>query len=114
VADACSGIRSGIALILTALLAGHMFLRSPWKKALLVAAVLPIAVLKNGLRIVSLSLLAIHVDPGILAGRLHNDGGIAFFLLALTLLLPILGLLRRWDSGSRLRGATTLAPLKSG
>jgi exosortase len=98
VADACSGIRSSIALILTALLAGHMYLKSSWTKLLLIVAVLPVAVLKNGLRIVSLSLLAIHVDPSFLAGRLHTDGGIVFFLMGLALLLPVLAVLRRWES----------------
>jgi exosortase len=98
VADPCSGIRSSIALILTTLLAGHMYLKSSWMKVLLVVAVLPVAILKNGLRIVSLSLLSIHVDPRFLAGRLHTDGGIVFFLLALALLLPVLTVLRRWES----------------
>jgi exosortase len=98
VADACSGIRSSIALILTTLLAGHMYLKSSWIKVLLVVAVLPVAILKNGLRIVSLSLLSIYVDPSFLAGRLHTDGGIVFFLLALALLLPVLTVLRRWES----------------
>ena len=37
VAEECSGIRSSIALVLTALLAGHMWLDSGWKKAVLVA-----------------------------------------------------------------------------
>jgi exosortase len=91
VADACSGI-------ITTLLAGHVYLKSGWMKVLLVVAVLPVAVLKNGLRIVSLSLLSIHVDPRFLAGRLHTDGGIVFFLLALALLLPVLSVLRRWES----------------
>jgi exosortase len=98
VADACSGIRSSIALIITTLLAGHMYLKSGWMKVLLVIAVLPVAILKNGLRIVSLSLLSIHIDPRFLAGRLHTDGGIVFFLLALALLLPVLIVLRRWES----------------
>jgi exosortase len=98
VADACSGIRSSIALVLTALLTGHMFLESGWKKALLVLAILPISLLKNGVRIVSLSLLATYVDPAFLVGRLHHDGGIVFFLLALAMLLPVLTILRRSEA----------------
>jgi exosortase/archaeosortase family protein len=95
IADECSGIRSSISLLLTSLLAGHMLLENAWTKSVLVAVVLPLAVVKNGIRIVSLSLLAMHVDPGFLAGSLHHEGGIVFYLLALTLLAPILGLLRR-------------------
>lgn len=93
IADECSGIRSSMALLLTGLLAGHMFLRTGWKKALLVAAIVPTAMVKNGIRIVSLSLLASYVDPGFLTGRLHHDGGIVFFLLTLALLTPLFVLL---------------------
>jgi exosortase/archaeosortase family protein len=64
---------------------------------LLLAAVLPVAVLKNGIRIVSLTLLAMYVDPGFLTGQLHHEGGIAFFGLALLMLLPLLAVLRRFD-----------------
>jgi exosortase len=95
VADACSGIRSSIALLLTTLLAGHMFLEKPWTKALLVLAILPITLFKNAIRIVGLTLLAIHVDPSFLTGQLHHEGGILFFLMALAMLAPILALLRR-------------------
>jgi exosortase len=94
IADECSGIRSSIALLLTALLAGHMFLRSGWKRALLVALVLPLALVKNAIRIVSLSLLAMYVNPSFLTGQLHHEGGIVFFLIALALVSPFFTLLR--------------------
>jgi exosortase len=99
VADECSGIRSSIALTLTTLLAGHMFLRSTWKKAVLVLAVFPLTIVKNGIRIVTLSLLAMHVDPGFLTGQLHHEGGIVFFLLAMVLLFPLFAALVKSDSG---------------
>jgi exosortase len=102
IADECSGIRSSTALLMTSLLAGHMFLRTSRAKVLLVLAVLPITILKNGIRIVSLSLLAIYVDPSFLIGRLHNDGGIAFFLLALGLCAPVLAMLLRFENRLRL------------
>lgn len=98
VADECSGIRSSIALLLTSLLAGHMFLKSGWKKILLVIAILPIAIVKNGIRIVSLSLLATYVDPEFLTGQLHHEGGIVFFLLALVMLAPLFVLLRNSET----------------
>ncbi len=95
IADECSGIRSSIGLLLTSLLAGHLYLRTGWKKSALVAAVVPLAILKNGIRIVSLCLLSLHVDPSFLTGQLHHEGGIVFFLLALAILAPVLALLRR-------------------
>jgi exosortase len=94
IADECSGIRSSIALLLTSLLVSHRVLSSPWTKALVVLVVLPIAVLKNGIRIVSLSLLATHVDPSFLTGQLHHEGGILFFLLSLGLMVPVFMFLR--------------------
>jgi exosortase len=94
VADECSGIRSSIALLLTSLLAGHVYLRSGWKKAILVLAVLPLALIKNAVRIVSLTLLAMYVNPSFLHGHLHNEGGIVFFLLSLGLVTPLFVLLR--------------------
>ena len=95
VAKQCSGIRSSLALLITSLLAGHIFLRSPWRIAALTLAALPLLVVKNGIRIVSLSLLSIYVDPGFLTGSLHHDGGVVFFLLALVLLAPVLLFLQR-------------------
>jgi len=98
VADECSGIRSSIALVITSLLAGHTCLDTGWKKAVLVVVTLPLTLLKNGIRIVTLSLLAIHVDPEFLTGQLHHDGGIVFFLLTLAMLAPILAWLRNSDT----------------
>lgn len=103
VADECSGIRSSIALFLTGLLAGNMFLARAWSRIVVMLAILPIAVLKNAIRIVSLTLLAMHVDPAFLTGQLHHEGGIVFFGLALALLLPFLVVLRRLEMGRRPR-----------
>ena len=98
VADECSGIRSSIALLLTSLLAGYMMLTSPWKKALLVLVIIPLTMFKNGIRIVTLSLLAMHVDPSFLTGQLHHEGGVVFFLLALALLFPLFAVLRKSET----------------
>ena len=95
VAKECSGIRSSLAMLIMSLLAGHLFLRSAWKKAILILATIPLLIVKNGIRIVTLSLLSIYVDPGFLTGGLHRQGGILFFLLALVLLAPVLWLLQQ-------------------
>ena len=102
IADECSGIRSSIALLLTALLAGDRFLTSRVNKVLLVLAVFPLAILKNALRIVCLSLLAIHVDRGFMEGRLHHEGGIVFFLMALAVMAPLFAWLRQSESRQNL------------
>jgi len=95
VAKECSGIRSSIALFITCLLAAHLYLRSPWKILVFSLLVFPLTVVKNGIRIVTLTLLSIYVNPGFLYGHLHQDGGFVFFLLALLLLFPVFILLEK-------------------
>ena len=97
VAEQCSGINSSIALFVSSIVAAQLFLRTGWKKLVLVLSIFPIAILKNGMRIVTLSLLGIYVDPRILAGKLHTSGGIPFFIVALAMLAPILWGLRKTD-----------------
>ena len=95
VATECSGIRSSSALLVTALVLGEFVLRSAWRKALWVLSIVPILILKNGVRIVTLCLLTIYVDPGFLHGWLHTSGGILFYLLGLAILFPILNAFRK-------------------
>ncbi len=58
-------------------------------------SVVPIAMLKNGFRIATLSLLGAYVDERIIDSDLHRKGGIVFFLLALFLLWALILLLRK-------------------
>jgi exosortase len=95
VATECSGIRSSVALFITCLLAAHLFLRTPWKQLLFVLLAFPLALIKNGIRIATLTLLSIYVDPSFLTGSLHHKGGFVFFLLALAMLAPVLLLLEK-------------------
>ncbi len=115
VAEECSGIRSSIALFATSLLAGHLFLRSGWGRISLSLSIIPLALLKNGLRIVTISLLGIYVDRGFLTGNLHHRGGIVFFLLSLALLAIVLGMLQRFENWYRRDdGALSQPSTKSG
>jgi len=100
VAPQCSGIRSGLALFITAWLAGYLFLDSGWRRVILVLCVFPITMLKNGIRITTLTLLGTYVDPRILQSSLHREGGIPFFILALLLMAPILYFLKRTEGKS--------------
>ncbi|HVS88302.1 MAG TPA: exosortase/archaeosortase family protein [Candidatus Acidoferrum sp.] len=98
VAKECSGIRSSVALLILALLVVHFRLKSFWNKTLFVACGLFVMILKNGIRIATLTLLAVYADPSFLSGRLHHEGGIVFFVLGLLLLLPVLLFLQRRES----------------
>jgi len=94
VAEQCSGIRSSLALLITTLLVGEFVLDSVWRKWVLVASIVPILILKNGVRIVAVCLLTIYVDRGFLHGWLHTSGGIVFYILGLVILIPIIAALR--------------------
>ncbi len=95
VAPECSGIRSSLALLITAVLAGHLYLKKNWSRVLLALVVIPVTMFKNAIRIVVLSLLGLYVNRGYLESSLHRDGGILFFILALMIMAPILIVLRR-------------------
>jgi exosortase len=98
VARECSGIRSSLALLILGLVVAHLLLRTVWKQVVFVIAGLLIMVVKNGVRIATLTILAEYVDPSFLYGRLHHQGGVVFFLLSLLLLVPLLWLLQRGEA----------------
>lgn len=95
VAQECSSIRSSMALMITCILAARFYLRTFWRQATFVLISLPLSVIKNGIRIITLTLLGVYVNPGFLDGNLHRHGGFVFFGLALVILWPVLSLLRR-------------------
>lgn len=97
----CSGINSSVAPFITCLVAAHLFLRTPWKQILLVSLAIPLAILKNGIRIVTLPLLSIYVDPAFMTGRLNHQGGFVFFLFALAILAPVLKCLENSEHEER-------------
>lgn len=105
VAKECSSIRSSMALVITCILAARFCLRTFWRQVLFVVISLPLSVVKNGIRIVTLTLLSVYVNPGFLHGDLHRDGGFVFFLLALLMLWPVLSFLSRSESRGRTRSA---------
>ena len=100
VAKECSGIRSSVALFITCLLAAHVFLQTKWKMLVFVLLAFPLAIVKNGIRITTLTLLSVYVDPSFLTGSLHHEGGFVFFLLALAILFPVLLLLQKSEHAS--------------
>jgi exosortase len=83
IAEQCSGIRSTLGLFITSVIAGYLFLRTGWKRIILVLVVFPIPMLKNAIRISVITMLAVYVDMSFLTdGFLHKSGGFLFFILA--------------------------------
>lgn len=101
VAKECSGIRSSSALLITAILASHLFLRSMTSRLVLVLFTIPVAIFKNAVRIVTLSFLGVYVDRGWLDGPLHHQGGAVFALVGVAILLASLLWLRRLEAAPK-------------
>ena len=100
VAKQCSGIRSSLVLVITGFLLCHFYLKSKSRRVLFLLFVIPVAVIKNSFRILTLSLLGNYVDVRFLTDSfLHSNGGVLFFILAIMLLMPILWFLRRGEEG---------------
>jgi exosortase C (VPDSG-CTERM-specific) len=83
VAPECSGIRSSLALFLTSIVAGQLFLRSRVKQLVLALAVIPLGILRNGLRVFTIGELCVHIGPEMIDSPIHHRGGPLFFALSL-------------------------------
>ena len=101
VAPECSGIRSSLVLFITSLVAGQLFLRSPWKRVLFTLVVIPLGIFRNALRIVTIGELCVHVDPGFIDSPIHHRGGPVFFAISMVPFLLLLLYLRKTDMPKR-------------
>jgi exosortase C (VPDSG-CTERM-specific) len=97
VAPECSGIHSSQVLLITSLIAGNLFLRSPWRRVALAVFVVPLAIVRNGFRIFTLGELCIHVSGTMIDSPIHHRGGPIFFALSLIPFFALLVLLRKSD-----------------
>jgi exosortase C (VPDSG-CTERM-specific) len=95
VAPECSGIHSSLALFITSLVAGKLFLRASWRRVLLAVIVVPLALLRNGFRILTIGLLCVHIGPHMINSVIHHQGGPIFFALSLVPFGALLWWLRR-------------------
>jgi len=102
ITEACSGMNSIFsltALFVIYLRAGSQ--RTPWHIALLVASIIPVAVLTNLGRVISLVLATWYVGDGFAQGLFHEIAGIISFVVALLLLSLIDWLLVFLHKGSK-------------
>lgn len=88
VADACSGLRSLMALVTLGVVFAHFFKPGVlWVQVLLVASTIPIAIFVNSFRVALTGLLAHHFGEAFATGAIHDFQGIFTFGLAFFLLL---------------------------
>lgn len=101
VAPSCSGIRSSLVLLITSIVAGELFLNSKWKRWFLVFFVVPLAVVRNGFRIFTISYLCVRVGPHMIDHWIHHKGGPFFFALSLVPFLALLFWMWKRESHER-------------
>ena len=101
VAQECSGIRSSWVLLMTSILAANLFLKTPWRRLALVAFVIPLAILRNGFRILVIGLLCVNAGPQMIHSLIHRRGGPLFFMLSLIPFFLVLWWLRKGDVHTR-------------
>lgn len=86
VAEACSGIRSLMALIALAIVYGYLMEKRMWVRWVLGLASVPIAIAANNVRIVGTGLLAHYWSPDMAEGFYHTSWGLLTWIISLVLL----------------------------
>jgi exosortase B len=94
VKDACSGMNSIFALSAIGVFYAYAFRwRQKIRSLLLLAAIVPITVVANFIRVLTLVLIAYYAGPDFLEGPVHDLTGIGLFIVAVVLLFLFDGLL---------------------
>jgi len=86
VTEACSGIRSLVALLSLGVLIGGLWLRSPVARLAVVALSVPVAVVVNAVRVFLTGFLVYFVNPALGEGFMHLTEGWLLFLVAFAVL----------------------------
>jgi exosortase len=82
VAEACSGIRSLVSLVMLAIVLGHFTERSIGRRILIALAAIPIAILANAARVAGTGFASELVSPAAAEGFLHTFSGWLLFVVA--------------------------------
>lgn len=95
VAEACSGIRSLVSLLMLAIVLGYFTERRTGARVLIAFAAVPIAILANAARVAGTGLAAEWVSPAAAEGFFHTFSGWLVFVVAFAGLLLVQGALSR-------------------
>jgi exosortase len=96
VVEACSGIRSLMALISLAVIYAYFLEPRRWVRYLLVILMVPIAIVSNAIRIMGAGVMAHQFGPSAAEGFLHGFSGWVIFVAAVALLLASHWMLRHF------------------
>ena len=89
VADPCSGIRSMFAMMALTAAFAYFFLRSPWKRWVLLAFSVPVAIVGNMVRIISICLVAVWFGQDTALGYYHDYSGYPIFLVGVLMVFAL-------------------------
>jgi exosortase len=101
VAEACSGIRSLMAMVTLAVAFSYLAERKAWKRAVLVFSAIPVAIVANGIRIMASGVLGYYWSHDKAEGFFHLFSGIVIFTFAFLILWMLDSILRRVAPGDR-------------
>jgi len=95
VAEACDGLRYLFPLMTLAFVMAHLFRAPMWKRVLLFASSIPIAILMNSLRIGAIGITVEYWGIRMAEGLLHDFEGWVVFMLSTAALVGVGALLAR-------------------
>jgi exosortase A len=101
VVEACSGLRSLVSLLVLATIYGYLFETRIFRRILLIAAAVPIAVVANGVRIMGSGILGQYWDPDKAEGFFHLFSGWLVFVLSLVFIVLLHAVLSLTDRRAR-------------
>lgn len=101
VAEACSGIRSLMSLLALSTAYAYFTQHVLWKRWVIVAAAIPVAIVANAFRVAGTGVLAHYIGDEAAQGFYHDFSGWLVFVVAFLLLLMIGGIVSRIGARAR-------------
>jgi exosortase len=101
VAEACSGLRSLYALTFLTLTYAYFFAGRSWRRWVLIAAIIPVAILANAGRVTATAIMGTY-NPALTVGFYHELLGWTVFVFAFVMLFCLNALLKRFVPSPRL------------
>jgi exosortase len=89
VAEACSGIRSLVSLVMLAIVLGHVSGGGTGRRVVIAAAAIPVAIIANALRVAGTGLAAAWISPAAADGFFHAFTGWVAFVVACAALVGV-------------------------
>jgi exosortase len=94
VADACSGLTSIVTLLPLACVVAYFLSRGFWRRAVVVASVIPLAIAANVARVVATVALVSRLGTEIAQGVLHESFGLVTYVVGTLAVIGVAKVLR--------------------